>query len=114
MVYLRRVRLATDWCLESVLEKSLPLAPGNCNWENNRGLLVTFSKCRWKLPGRRRILHRKGGRSMFDLGLIVLEKVVVYVRREIGLVHGLAEENGSEWEVVMRVSSRLRSGLIRH
>ena len=51
---------------------------------------------------------------MFDLGLIVLEKVVVYVRREIGLVHGLAEENGSEWEVVMRVSSRLRSGLIRH
>jgi pentatricopeptide repeat protein len=48
---------------------------------------------------------------MFDVDLIVLKKVVVYVRREIGVARGLAEEG--EWEEVMRVYSRLRSGLIR-
>jgi len=36
---------------------------------------------------------------MFDVGLIVVEKVVVYVRRESGSAHGLAEKNGSESEV---------------
>jgi hypothetical protein len=53
----------------------------------------------------------KGGRSLFDVDLIVLKKVVVYIRREIGAVRGLAEEG--EWEEVMRVYSRVRNGLIR-
>ena len=44
---------------------------------------------------------------MFDVDLIVLNKVVVYIRREIGS----AEEG--EWEEVTRVYLRLRSGLIR-
>jgi hypothetical protein len=48
---------------------------------------------------------------MFDVDLIVLNKVVVYIRREIGAARGLAEEG--EWEEVMRVYPRLRSGLIR-
>ena len=48
---------------------------------------------------------------MFDADLIVLNKVVVYIRREIGAACGLAEEG--EWEEVMRVYSRLRSGLVR-
>jgi len=48
---------------------------------------------------------------MFDVDLIVLVKVVIYNRREIGAVHGFAEED--EWEEVMRVYSRVRSGLIR-
>ena len=48
---------------------------------------------------------------MFDVDLIVLKKVVVYfIRREIGAVRGFAEEGGEE---VMRVYSRVRSGLIR-
>ena len=47
---------------------------------------------------------------MFDVGLIVLREVVVYIRREIGAAGGLGEEG--EWEEVMRVESRLRSGLI--
>ena len=45
---------------------------------------------------------------MFDVDLIVLKKVVVYIRREIGAARGLTEEG--EWEEVMRVYSRLRSG----
>ena len=48
---------------------------------------------------------------MFDVGLIILGKIVVYIRREIGVARGLAEEG--EWGEVMRVYSRLRSGLIR-
>jgi hypothetical protein len=46
-----------------------------------------------------------------DIDLIVLKKVVVYIRREIGTARGLAEEG--EWEEVMRVYSRLRRALIR-
>ena len=42
---------------------------------------------------------------------MVLKKVVVYIRREIGAVRGLAEEGESE--EVMRVYSRVRNGLIR-
>ena len=48
---------------------------------------------------------------MFDFDLIVLNKVVVYIRREIGAIRWLAEEG--KWEEVMRVYSRVRSGLIR-
>ena len=48
---------------------------------------------------------------MFSVDLIVLNKVVVYIRREIGAARGSAEEG--EWEEVMRVYPRLRSGLIR-
>ena len=48
---------------------------------------------------------------MFDVDLIVLVKVVIYNRREIGAVPGFAEED--EWKEVMRVYSRVRSGLIR-
>jgi hypothetical protein len=48
---------------------------------------------------------------MFDVDLIVLKRVVVYIRREIGAVRGLAEEG--EWEEVMRVYSRVGSGSIR-
>jgi hypothetical protein len=47
---------------------------------------------------------------MFDVDLIVLKEVVVYIRREIGAALGLTEEG--EWEEVMRVYSHLRSGLI--
>ena len=47
---------------------------------------------------------------MFDVGLIVLREVVVYIRRESGAARGLGEEG--EREEVMRVQSRLRSGLI--
>ena len=47
---------------------------------------------------------------MFDVRLIVLREVVVYIRREIGAAGGLGEEG--EREEVMRVQSRLRSGLI--
>ena len=46
---------------------------------------------------------------MFDVGLIVLREVVVYIRRESGADRGLGEEGGRE--EVMRVQSRLRSGL---
>ncbi len=48
---------------------------------------------------------------MFDVDLVVLKNVVVYFRREIGAARGFAEEG--EWEEVMRVYSRVRSGLIR-
>jgi len=48
---------------------------------------------------------------MFDVDLIVLKRVVVYIRREIGAARGLAEQSGGE--EVIRVYSRLRSGLIR-
>jgi hypothetical protein len=48
---------------------------------------------------------------MFDVSLIILGKIVVYIRREIWAARGLAEEG--EWGEVMRVYSRLRSGLIR-
>ena len=48
---------------------------------------------------------------MFDVDLVVLKNVVVYIRREIGAVRGFAEEG--EWEEVMRVYSRVRRGLIR-
>jgi hypothetical protein len=48
---------------------------------------------------------------MFDVDLIVLKKGVVYIRREIGVARGLAEEG--EWDEVMRMYSRLRGGLIR-
>jgi hypothetical protein len=47
---------------------------------------------------------------MFDVGLIVLREVVVYIRRESGAARGLGEEG--EREEVMRVQSRQRSGLI--
>ena len=47
---------------------------------------------------------------MFDVGLIVLREVVVYIRRESEADRGLGEEG--EREEVMRVQSRLRSGLI--
>jgi hypothetical protein len=47
---------------------------------------------------------------MFDVSLIVLREVVVYIRRESGADRGLGEEG--EREEVMRVQSRLRSGLI--
>ena len=47
---------------------------------------------------------------MFDVGLIVLREVVVYIRRESGAARGLGEEG--EREEVMRVQSRLRGGLI--
>ena len=47
---------------------------------------------------------------MFDVGLIVLREVFVYIRRESGAARGLGEEG--EREEVMRVQSRLRSGLI--
>ena len=47
---------------------------------------------------------------MFDVGLIVLREVGVYIRRESGADRGLGEEG--EREEVMRVQSRLRSGLI--
>ncbi len=47
---------------------------------------------------------------MFDVGLIVLREVVVYIRRESGADRGLGEAD--EREEVMRVLSRLRSGLI--
>src|SRR5271166_7069699 len=47
---------------------------------------------------------------MFDVGFIVLREVVVYIRRESGAARGLGEEG--EREEVMRVQSRLRSGLI--
>ena len=56
-------------------------------------------------------MYLKGGRSMFDVDLIVLNKVVVYIRREIGAARGSAEEG--EWEEVTRVYPRRRSGLIR-
>ena len=47
---------------------------------------------------------------MFDVGLIVLREVVVYIRREIGAARGLGEEG--EREEVMRVQWCLSSGLI--
>ncbi len=47
---------------------------------------------------------------MFEVGLIVLREVVVYIRRGSGAARGLGEED--EREEVMRVQSRLRSGLI--
>ena len=47
---------------------------------------------------------------MFDVGLIVLREAVVYIRRESGADRGLGEAD--EREEVMRVLSRLRSGLI--
>jgi hypothetical protein len=37
---------------------------------------------------------------MFDVDLIVLKKIVVDIRREIGAARGLAEEG--EWGEVMR------------
>ena len=47
---------------------------------------------------------------MFDVGLIVLREVGVYIRRESGAARVLGEEG--EREEVMRVQSRLRSGII--
>jgi hypothetical protein len=43
----------------------LPMAAHNCNRQNSRGVVLAFSKCRWKLPRRRRILSISQGHGFY-------------------------------------------------